>query len=108
MIARLWHGRTRVEQAGAYLDFLKERAIPDYESVPGNRGVYLLHEIRDDAAHFITLTFWDSREAIAAFAGEDISRAKYYSEDTNFLLEFEPTVQHYEVYPEALPTGGAD
>ncbi|KAF1715644.1 antibiotic biosynthesis monooxygenase, partial [Pseudoxanthomonas yeongjuensis] len=36
-------------------------------------------------------------EAIAAFAGNDIAQAKYYREDVDFLLEFEPTVEHYEV-----------
>lgn len=101
MIARIWHGRMPVDRAGAYLAFLKARAIPDYESVAGHRGVYLLHDVQADAAHFITLTFWDSREAIAAFAGEDINRAKYYPEDTDFLLEFDPTVRHYAVYPGA-------
>jgi hypothetical protein len=39
-----------------------------------------------------------SLEAIRAFAGEDISRAKYYPQDRDFLLEFEPTVEHYELY----------
>ena len=49
-------------------------------------------------AHFLTLTHWDSLEAIEAFAGADISKAKYYREDADFLLEFEPTVEHYELY----------
>jgi hypothetical protein len=30
-------------------------------------------------------------------AGEDLETAKYYPEDEGFLLEFEPTVVHYEV-----------
>jgi heme-degrading monooxygenase HmoA len=98
MIARIWHGKTPLDKSDAYLEFLKQRAIPDYESVPGNRGVYLLRELHGDEAHFLTLTFWDSVEAIREFAGEDISKAKYYPEDTDFLLEFEPTVRHYEVY----------
>ena len=50
------------------------------------------------AAHFITLTFWESLQAIEAFAGEEISRAKYYLEDAGYLLEFEPAVQHWEVH----------
>ena len=29
----------------------------------------------------------------------DISKAKYYPEDADFLREFEPRVQHYELYP---------
>ncbi|MEO8367163.1 MAG: hypothetical protein ABI538_13260 [Pseudoxanthomonas sp.] len=39
----------------------------------------------------------ESREAIEAFAGSDIARAKYYREDVDYLLECEPTVEHYEV-----------
>ena len=47
--------------------------------------------------HFVTLTLWQNREAIRGFAGEELERAKYNPEDKDFLLEFEPTVLHYEV-----------
>jgi heme-degrading monooxygenase HmoA len=96
-VARIWHGRTRAADADAYLAFLRERAIPDYESIPGNRGVWLLRRIEGEEAHFLTLTHWDDLESIRAFAGDDIARATYYPEDADFLLEFEPTVQHYEL-----------
>jgi hypothetical protein len=36
-------------------------------------------------------------EAIKAFAGDDPEAAKYYPEDDDFLLEFEPIVVHYQV-----------
>lgn len=36
-------------------------------------------------------------EVIQGFAGQDVEVAKYYSEDEDFLLEFEPRVVHYEV-----------
>jgi len=98
VIARIWHGRTRAEDADAYLALLRELAIPDYENTPGNRGVFLLRRIEGNEAHFLTLTHWESLEAIRAFAGEEIERAKYYPEDQQFLLEFEPTVQHYELF----------
>jgi hypothetical protein len=31
-----------------------------------------------DTAHFMMITFWESEEVIRAFAGDDISVAKYY------------------------------
>ena len=98
MIARTWHGMTPASKADAYLAFLKERALPDYRRIPGNLGAWILR--REDGArtHFTTLTFWESREAIAAFAGADIALAKYYPEDRDFLLEFEPTVEHAELF----------
>ena len=40
---------------------------------------------------------WEGLEAIKAFAGDDAEKAKYYPEDDGFLLEFEPSVVHYEV-----------
>ena len=98
MIARIWHGRTPASKADEYREFLVQRAIPDYESVEGNRTVYVLHRNEGDVAHFLTVTFWESEAAIEAFTGPDIERAKYYPEDEDYLLEFEPTVEHYEVY----------
>jgi heme-degrading monooxygenase HmoA len=97
MIARLWHGRVPAAKAAAYREFLNRRAIPDYQSVPGNLGVHILERPDGEVAHFVTLTFWSDMNAIRAFAGDDVERAKYYPEDRDFLLEFEPTVTHYTV-----------
>ncbi len=101
MIVRMWHGRVPTEKARAYREFLNARAIPDYQSIPGNLSVYILERPEGDVTHFITMTFWESLEAIKAFAGEDVEAAKYYPEDRDFLLEFEPTVVHYEVVGQA-------
>jgi heme-degrading monooxygenase HmoA len=98
VIARMWHGTTATEKADEYLAFLQHRALPDYRGTPGNVAAYILRRIDGDITHFTTLTYWSSLEAIEAFAGKDISRAKYYQEDSAFLLEFEPTVQHSELY----------
>jgi len=97
MIARMWHGRVPTQKAKAYREFVNERAIPDYQSVKGNISVHILERQDGDVTHFITLTFWENMESIKGFAGQDVDAAKYYSEDKDFLLEFEPTVVHYEV-----------
>jgi heme-degrading monooxygenase HmoA len=97
MIARTWHGRTAEAKADEYLTFLIGRAIPDYQSIAGNCGVTILRRIQGEEAHFLILTLWESRAALETFAGADIEQAKYYVEDRDFLLEFEPTVTHYEV-----------
>ena len=97
MIVRMWHGRVPAEKAGQYREFLNRRAVPDYRSVPGNISVHILERADGDVTHFVTMTFWESLDVIRGFAGEDIDVAKYYPEDRDFLLEFEPTVVHYEV-----------
>jgi heme-degrading monooxygenase HmoA len=68
-----------------------------HQATNGNKGAWVLRRIDSDVAHFITLSFWESRDAIAAFAGADVEVAKYYAEDEKYLLEFEPTVTHYEL-----------
>jgi len=97
MIVRMWHGRVPTSKADAYREFTNARAIPDYQSVKGNISVHVLERREGEVTHFITLTFWESLEAIKGFAGDDVETAKYYPEDKDFLLEFEPTVVHYEV-----------
>ena len=101
MIVRIWHGRVPTHKAAAYREFLNQRAISDYRAVPGNRSVHILERQDGAITHFITLTFWEDRSSIQGFAGADIEKAKYYPEDEGFLLEFEPTVIHYEVVGEA-------
>ncbi len=101
MIVRMWHGRVPTAKAQAYRQFLNDRAIPDYQSVPGNLGVYILERQEGEVTHFVTLTYWENMAAIRGFAGQDVERAKYYPEDKDFLLEFEPTVVHYEVVGKA-------
>lgn len=97
MITRMWHGRVPTAKAQAYRAFLNTRAIPDYRSVEGNISVHILERTDGDVTHFITLTFWKDMGSIKAFAGEDVELAKYYPEDKDYLLEFEPRVVHYEV-----------
>lgn len=98
MIARIWHGRTKACDADAYVDYLYKSGIPAYRATTGNRGAWVLRRTNGDVTHFITLSFWESRDAIAAFAGDDIDVAKYYPEDKKYLLELELTVTHYELF----------
>jgi heme-degrading monooxygenase HmoA len=100
MIARTWHGAVPTDKADEYLRLMREVALPDYRSVPGNRGAFVLHQRNGKTTDFLMLTFWDSREAIAQFAGADIEIAKYYDFDRDFLIELEPGVNHYELYKE--------
>jgi heme-degrading monooxygenase HmoA len=98
MIARIWHGSTPIAKSDEYLRLMRTIAIPDYRSTPGNLGAYALRRLDGGSAHFLMVTFWENEEAIRAFAGNDISVAKYYGFDKDFLLEMEPTSTHYETY----------
>ena len=100
MVARIWHGVTAAEKADEYLAYLNQTGVPDYRATRGNRGVYVLRRIEGDRAHFLTLSFWWSVEDIERFAGPDPEKARYYPEDEEFLLDFEPRVEYHEVVVE--------
>ena len=97
MIARIWRGAVRAEDADAYAAYIERTGIEDYQRTPGNRGAWLLWRIEGERAEIITLSFWDSRTAIEGFAGHDIDRAVFYPDDDQFLIERDLTVRHYEV-----------
>jgi hypothetical protein len=97
-ITRTWHGRTRAKHADEYLAFLERSGVPDYAKTEGNLSVRILRRVDGDVCHFWTVTEWDGIECIKNFAGEDFEKAKYYPEDKNYLLEFEPTVSHCETF----------
>ena len=98
MIARIWHGKTRIDHFEIYTEFLQQVAIPDYKNTDGFKGLSFLRHIKGDEGHFDLITYWENLEVIKNFAGEDYEKAKYYPEDNDFLLEFEESVQHFEVF----------
>jgi heme-degrading monooxygenase HmoA len=101
MIVRIWHGRTRRNRADEYAAFLTLRAIPDYRGTAGNLDVVILRRDEAEVSHFLTVTRWESEDAVRAFAGSEVLKAKYYTEDKDFLLEFEDEVHHYAVVARA-------
>ena len=61
MVARIWRGVVRREDAAEYAGYIAETGFEAYGTTEGNRGAWMLR--RD------------------GFAGDDIERAVYYPED---------------------------
>ncbi len=98
MIARMWRGWVRTEDRGVYVEYVEETGMSEYRRTPGNRGAHMLtRDLDDGRTEIVTLSFWDSRDVIAGFAGDDISRAVFYPEDDRYLVDRETTVTHFEV-----------
>lgn len=98
MIVRTWHGRTRIEDGDAYEVFMRDRAAPDYASVPGLVRAVFTRRDEEDVAHFLLITFWDCMQSVEAFAGPNPALAKYYPEDDRFLLEKEQHSLNHRVF----------
>ena len=67
MIARLWHGLTSRENAGAYETLLRNKVLPQIHRVSGYGGAYLLKRAVPEGVEFVTLTFFESLNAVRAF-----------------------------------------
>ena len=80
---------------GAYVEYLQETGAPNSLGTPGNRG-FILRQPVGEREEFVTVSLWDSLEAVKAFAGEDIENAVFYPEDDRFLVEREWTADHFE------------
>jgi heme-degrading monooxygenase HmoA len=101
MIARTWTGVVRRADADAYAEYIRETGFAEYGRTAGNRGAWMLRRDDGDRTEFITLSMWDSVDAIKAFAGEDIEAAVLYPEDERYLIDGSSSVTHYEVVDRA-------
>lgn len=102
MIARIWHGWTTRENADAYQGLLQREVLPEIQSrAPGYSGVYVLKRDDGDRVEFVTLTLWESFDAIRTLVGDDHDAA-YVPEAARRLLErFDARVVHYDLVIQA-------
>jgi heme-degrading monooxygenase HmoA len=97
MIARTWRGWTRRDDADAYVEYLERTGMKEYRATPGNRGAWIMRRDDGDRTEFVTLTFWDSLDAVKGFAGEEVECAVFYPEDDRFLVDRDVTVRHWDL-----------
>lgn len=97
MILRLWHGVVHSKDATEYIAYQEEVGPPGYRKISGHLGTYMLGRDLGDRYEVSMLTFWESWDAIRAFAGDPMDRARYYDRDFDFLIDPPKTVLHYEV-----------
>jgi len=98
VIMRTWRGWTRPEDTDAYAEYILQTGIVEYKATPGNQGAYIVSRPDGDRTEFLTVSLWDSRKSIVAFAGDDIDRAVFYTEDDRYLIDREVTVKHFTVH----------
>jgi heme-degrading monooxygenase HmoA len=68
-IARIWRGRTARGRADEYERYLYEHGIRPLEET--TLSVQLLGEDREHESEFITISYWESVQAMSRFAGKD-------------------------------------
>ncbi len=97
MIARVWHGYTKPEDADAYEAMLKPELLPGIGNVKGYQSSYLLRRSNGEEVEFVTLMLFDSIESIRDVAGADYETAVIPEERRKHLARFDAKATHYEV-----------
>ena len=99
MISRVWRGWTLPEHADAYEELLLTKMLPGIrdQQISGYHGAYLYRRNVDEGVEFMTTLFFDSIEAVEAFAGPDYEVAVIHPEAAGLLSRYEPRSAHFQV-----------
>ena len=102
MISRIWHGWTAPDNANPFEALLKEEIFvaTGNRQIPGYRGIDLLRRDVGGEVEFVTVMWFDSLDAVRAFAGEDYTVAVVPPTARRLLSRFDTCAQHYEVRAE--------
>ena len=93
----MWSARATPQNWLAYRHHFAEKVLPELREIGGYVSANLLK--RDTGSHveITVITFWDSWEAIDAFAGTDREAAVVAPSAAAFLTDYERRVRHCEV-----------
>jgi heme-degrading monooxygenase HmoA len=96
MIARRWRGKVRAADFDRYLTYLEESGVTALRATPGNEGVSVFRHLDEPtgSADFEVVSYWRSLDDIRAFAGDDISVARFFPDDDRYLIDRELSVRH--------------
>jgi heme-degrading monooxygenase HmoA len=94
-IARIWRGRTTPDRADEYEAYLKEVGFPPLEEHA--LGAHMFREDREGETEFVTISYWESVEAMSRFAGDDPRRIHHLPRDEELLIELPQAVQVMQI-----------
>ena len=102
-IARIWRGRVKRERAAEYQKYNYEFGIKPLIAIA--MGVQAFREDRESETEFITISYWESVEAMSRFTGGDPTRIHHLPRDAEFLIEMPKSVQILHIYESQGTTG---
>ena len=97
MIARIWSARATHNNWPAYERHFTENVLQELRTVDGYVSSNLLKREAGPQIEITVITFWNSWEAIAAFAGSDRDAAVVAPGAAALLIDYDRIVEHYEV-----------
>ena len=71
MVARIWRGAVRADDADEYVAYVRDTGVEQYRSTPGNHGAWILRRSIGDLTEILAFSLWESMDAVRGFAGDD-------------------------------------
>jgi antibiotic biosynthesis monooxygenase (ABM) superfamily enzyme len=96
MITRLWRGWTSIDNANAYERFLLDELFPSMREISGFRSADVLRRVEHEEVAFVTVTRFDSVDAIRAFAGDDYETPVLEPRALALLSRYERRALHFD------------
>jgi heme-degrading monooxygenase HmoA len=97
VVARTWSGVARPDTIDAYLAHLRDTTFPALEGLEGHRGAHVLRRAAAGQVLVTVITWWESIDAIARFAGDDVEAAVVPAEAQALLTSWDTRAVHWEV-----------
>ena len=98
MITRIWRGWTTPDNAPRYQQLLETEIIPGIagRGIAGFRGMSLVRRNLGAEFEFMTIMWFDSLDAVRAFAGESYEIAVVPPKARAVLARFDERSAHYD------------
>jgi len=94
MIVRSWQATATPAGAREYTRHFDTVVLPRLAALDGFRGACVLLDESAELVRIEDLTFWESLDAVRAFAGADLGTAVVDEAARRMLLSFDTTVAH--------------
>ncbi|HJY87103.1 MAG TPA: hypothetical protein VKE24_09735 [Candidatus Acidoferrales bacterium] len=96
LILREWRAEVRRERRDEYLEYVRRTGLREYRAAAGHvASAIAVRDLDEVRSEIVTLSWWESWDALRRFAGDPPDRARYFPADREFLLTVPERVQHY-------------
>jgi heme-degrading monooxygenase HmoA len=95
VIWRQWRCLAHAHRAEDYVEHLQTETFPALKQIPGFIDASILRRPMPTGVEFLIVTRWESLEAIAKFATEDLEAAVVPAKAAAMMIEYDRSARHF-------------
>lgn len=97
MIARVWRGWVRAQDADGYDRHYRAEVLSTLRAVNGFSGARLMRRTVGDEVEFLAITYFTDMDAVHRFAGDDPEVPVISDAVRAQFIRYDTLVRHYDV-----------